>query len=151
MSAFMSVSHCWYVHWTSGNHGMYSCQNTKLASKWQIQTMLLLVWQFKDSSLNTWQTFHSSVKFFPHCFLFVDVLCCNYFLLLWYLHSYQSNTAKTVLDTILSIQPKDSGGGGGDTREVVVQRMADDMLSKLPDDYIPFEVLPQLIMQSFCC
>ncbi|XP_071824188.1 dynein axonemal heavy chain 5-like [Apostichopus japonicus] len=54
--------------------------------------------------------------------------------------TYQSNTARTVLDTILSIQPKDSGGGGGDTREVVVQRMADDMLGKLPDDYIPYEV-----------
>ena len=40
----------------------------------------------------------------------------------------------------MSIQPKDSGGSGGETREVVVQRMADDMLEKLPQDYIPFEV-----------
>ena len=54
--------------------------------------------------------------------------------------SYQSNTAKDVLDTIMSIQPKDSGGGSGETRESVVTRQADDMLEKLPNDYIPHEV-----------
>ncbi len=53
---------------------------------------------------------------------------------------YQSNTAKTVLGTILAIQPKDSGGSGGETREVVVQRLADDMLSKVPENYISYEV-----------
>ena len=53
---------------------------------------------------------------------------------------YQSNTAKDVLDTIMSIQPKDSGGGSGETRESVVTRQADDMLEKLPNDYIPHEV-----------
>lgn len=45
-----------------------------------------------------------------------------------------------MLDTILSIQPKDSSSGGGETREAVVARLADDMLEKLPNDYAPFEV-----------
>ena len=40
----------------------------------------------------------------------------------------------------MSIQPKDSGGGSGETRESVVTRQADDMLEKLPNDYIPHEV-----------
>ena len=57
-----------------------------------------------------------------------------------FVFSYQSNSAKDVLDTIMSIQPKDSGGGSGETRESVVTRQADDMLEKLPNDYIPHEV-----------
>ncbi|XP_076449104.1 dynein axonemal heavy chain 5-like [Babylonia areolata] len=58
--------------------------------------------------------------------------------------TYQSKTAKTILDTVLNIQPKDSGGGGGETRESVVYRMSDDMLEKLPPDYVPFEVADRL-------
>ena len=58
--------------------------------------------------------------------------------------SYQSKTAKTILDTILNIQPKDSGGGGGESREAFVYRLCDDMLEKLPNDYIPFEVRQRL-------
>ena len=53
---------------------------------------------------------------------------------------YQSNMAKEVLDTIMSIQPKDSSGGTGETRESTVYQIADDMLNKLPPDYIPHEV-----------
>ncbi|KAL3320549.1 Dynein heavy chain 8, axonemal [Cichlidogyrus casuarinus] len=57
--------------------------------------------------------------------------------------TYQTNNANAMLTTIVNIQPKDSAGGGGETREDVVYRLADDMLSKLPSDYNPFEV-------SFC-
>ena len=48
--------------------------------------------------------------------------------------------AKEVLETIMNVQPKDAGGGGGETRETVVYRQADDMLGKLPPDYAPHEV-----------
>lgn len=54
--------------------------------------------------------------------------------------TYQTKSAKDILDTILSVQPKASGGGSGETREDVVYKMADDMLSKLPKDYISYEV-----------
>nr|XP_060489937.1 dynein axonemal heavy chain 5 [Panthera onca] len=59
--------------------------------------------------------------------------------------TYQSKLAKDVLDTVLSIQPKDSSGGGDETREAVVARLADDMLDKLPPDYGPFEVKERLL------
>ena len=45
-----------------------------------------------------------------------------------------------MLDTIVSIQPKDSSGTGGETREAVIYRLADDMLMKLPADYLAHEV-----------
>ena len=54
--------------------------------------------------------------------------------------------AKEVLDTIMSIQPKDSSGGSGETRESRVFRIATDMLEKLPDDYVPHEVSHNLSM-----
>ncbi|CAH1796663.1 unnamed protein product [Owenia fusiformis] len=58
--------------------------------------------------------------------------------------TYQSNMAKEVLETIMSIQPKDSGGSGGETRETVVYRQAGDMLEKLPPDYVPHQVKDRL-------
>ena len=70
-------------------------------------------------------------------------------LLYYYIHcSYQSNTAKSCLDTILEIQPKDSSSGGGETRESIVRRQAGEMLEKLPDDYIPHEVLKKLLVSN---
>ena len=54
--------------------------------------------------------------------------------------TYQTNTADEILSTIVSIQPKDSGGGSGETRESVVYKLCDDMLEKLPEDYVPHEV-----------
>lgn len=64
--------------------------------------------------------------------------------------TYQSKLAKDILDTILNIQPKDSSSGGGETREALVYRLADDMLDKLPDDYVPYEVKLHLQLRSHC-
>jgi len=61
---------------------------------------------------------------------------------LWPSGRYQSNLARDVLDTILSIQPKDSGGAG-ETRETVVYRLAEEFLGKLPRNYVDFEVNSQ--------
>ena len=49
--------------------------------------------------------------------------------------SSQTKTSQKMLDTILSIQPKDSNAGSGETREDAVKRLANDLLSKLPEDY----------------
>ena len=54
--------------------------------------------------------------------------------------TYQAKTTTDVLETIVNIQPKDSGGGGGETRETVVFRQASEMLEKLPANYVPHEV-----------
>ena len=61
-------------------------------------------------------------------------------LTLAYMCRYSTNTANTMLASIVSIQPKDSGGSGGETRESVVYKLADDMLEKVPVDYLPHEV-----------
>ncbi|XP_025766322.1 dynein heavy chain 5, axonemal [Oreochromis niloticus] len=58
--------------------------------------------------------------------------------------TYQTNLANDTLSTIINIQPKDTGGGAGETREDTVQRLANEMLEKLPPDYIPHEVKGQL-------
>ncbi|XP_051871749.1 dynein axonemal heavy chain 5 [Pristis pectinata] len=58
--------------------------------------------------------------------------------------TYQTNMANETLNTIVNIQPKDSGSGGGETRESTVQRLANEMLEKLPPDYIPHEVKARL-------
>ncbi|CAJ1081553.1 dynein axonemal heavy chain 5 isoform X1 [Xyrichtys novacula] len=58
--------------------------------------------------------------------------------------TYQTNLANETLSTIISIQPKDSGGGAGETREASVQRLATEMLEKLPPDYVPHQVKGQL-------
>ncbi|XP_075265378.1 dynein axonemal heavy chain 5-like isoform X2 [Convolutriloba macropyga] len=58
--------------------------------------------------------------------------------------TYQTNTASKCLETILNIQPKESGGGGGESREQVVYRQAQEFLDKLPPDYVPHEVRDRL-------
>uniref|UniRef100_A0A673VVA8 Dynein axonemal heavy chain 8 n=1 Tax=Salmo trutta TaxID=8032 RepID=A0A673VVA8_SALTR len=59
--------------------------------------------------------------------------------------TYQTNTSAEVLDTITNIQPKESGGGAGETRESIVYRLAEDMLEKLPPNYVPHEVKARLV------
>ncbi|XP_067125373.1 dynein axonemal heavy chain 8-like isoform X2 [Centruroides vittatus] len=58
--------------------------------------------------------------------------------------TYQSNTTKDILDTILSIQPKDVSSSEEETRESVVYRIAKEMLDKLPSDYDPHIVKARL-------
>uniref|UniRef100_A0AAY5K976 AAA+ ATPase domain-containing protein n=1 Tax=Esox lucius TaxID=8010 RepID=A0AAY5K976_ESOLU len=58
--------------------------------------------------------------------------------------TYQTNMANETLSTIINIQPKDSGGGGGETREATVLKLANEMLDKLPPDYVPHEVKAHL-------
>ncbi|KFU84710.1 Dynein heavy chain 8, axonemal, partial [Chaetura pelagica] len=55
--------------------------------------------------------------------------------------TYQRNTAADVLDTITNIQPKESAGGSGETREAIVYRLAEDMLEKLPPDYVKAQLI----------
>ncbi|UJR23298.1 hypothetical protein I4U23_026313 [Adineta vaga] len=57
---------------------------------------------------------------------------------------YQEDTTRKVLDTILSIQPKEARGGIGETREAVIYRLASEALEKLPPDYIAYEVKERL-------
>ena len=51
-----------------------------------------------------------------------------------------------MLDTILNVQPKDSSSGGGETRESIVYRLAEDMLKKLPPNFLAHEVSTIQIM-----
>jgi dynein heavy chain len=54
--------------------------------------------------------------------------------------SYRTLQSRDVLFTILDVQPKDSSGTGGETREEQVVKIADDFLSKLPADFNQDEV-----------
>merc|ERR1719198_1004914 len=56
----------------------------------------------------------------------------------------QTLVANQTLNTILDIQPKDSGGGGGESREEAVTRMCNEFLEKLPEDFVPHEVKERL-------
>ncbi|XP_026319440.1 dynein heavy chain 8, axonemal-like [Hyposmocoma kahamanoa] len=58
--------------------------------------------------------------------------------------TYQRSRTQDMLDTILSIQPKESGGGGGETREASVYRQSKEMLDKLPSNFDPVEVKERL-------
>ncbi|XP_029675665.1 LOW QUALITY PROTEIN: dynein heavy chain 8, axonemal-like [Formica exsecta] len=58
--------------------------------------------------------------------------------------TYQSNTTQTILDTIISVQPKEAGAVGAESREVVVTRQAKEMLEKVPALYDMFQVKDRL-------
>ncbi|XP_014480405.1 PREDICTED: dynein heavy chain 8, axonemal [Dinoponera quadriceps] len=58
--------------------------------------------------------------------------------------TYQSNTTQTVLDIIISVQPKEAGVTGAESREVVVARQAKEMLEKVPRVYDMFDVKARL-------
>uniref|UniRef100_H2ZRD1 Uncharacterized protein n=1 Tax=Ciona savignyi TaxID=51511 RepID=H2ZRD1_CIOSA len=62
--------------------------------------------------------------------------------------TYQTNFANLALGTIVSIQPKESSGGAGETRESVVFKMADEMLEKLPANFLPHEH-PEFVLDVF--
>ncbi|KAJ3258377.1 Dynein heavy chain 5, axonemal [Boothiomyces macroporosus] len=49
--------------------------------------------------------------------------------------SCQTKESQKMLETIMSIQPKDSNTGTGETREDAVKKMANDLLSKLPESF----------------
>lgn len=58
--------------------------------------------------------------------------------------TYQTNKTKEILDTIISVQPKESSGSTGETREATVARQVKEMLSRLPLPYDEFEVKERL-------
>lgn len=62
---------------------------------------------------------------------------------------YQSNTTQTVLDTIISVQPKEVGAIGAESREVVVTRQAKEMLNKVPALYDMFQVKERFVSICF--
>lgn len=53
-----------------------------------------------------------------------------------------------MLDTIISIQPKEAGVGSGESRETVVTRQAKDMLDKLPSPY-DFFIVKERFAKSY--
>lgn len=58
--------------------------------------------------------------------------------------AFNISTGKLILDTIMDIQPKESGSGAGETREEVVLRMINARLPNIPPDYNPIQVRRQL-------
>lgn len=56
----------------------------------------------------------------------------------------QLNTVKAVFDTMLAIQTYEGAVSEGQTRESVADKMCQDMLSKLPQDFDPLQVREQL-------
>ncbi|KAL9651368.1 hypothetical protein ABK040_001318 [Willaertia magna] len=54
--------------------------------------------------------------------------------------TYKTDESKSVLSTILYIQPKESSDSSGETREDAVLKKADDFLKTLPNDFIRDQV-----------
>lgn len=58
--------------------------------------------------------------------------------------TFNKNKADAILATIMSIQPKETGSLGGETRENVVKQFASDLLRKLPPDFNLLQVQEQI-------
>jgi len=54
---------------------------------------------------------------------------------------YQTSTTARILNTIVSIQPKESAASGGETREQLVTRLVLAMQETLPSAYDPYHVI----------
>lgn len=124
LSIFENVSLSWF--WSL-------CQELYIKIQWMFLTLIVS----KDTFLMFFLFFSLLNEFLLICYQKpwrISLSC------LFVITRYQTNTSNTMLSNIVDIQPKDSGGGGGETRETVVYRLADDMLEKLPQDYIPHEV-----------
>ncbi|KAH8374139.1 hypothetical protein KR200_007763, partial [Drosophila serrata] len=59
--------------------------------------------------------------------------------------TYQTNTMRNILEEIMSIQPKESSAGTGESREDRVARQVKEMLSKTPLAFDLFDVKQHLI------
>ena len=59
--------------------------------------------------------------------------------------TYQTNTSNSTLSMIVNIQPKESSGGGGETREENVYKQATEMLEKIPPNFSKYEVAARLV------
>ena len=51
--------------------------------------------------------------------------------------NFAASQSNEILGTVMNIQPKESGGSGGETRETIVLRVVEDLLKKLPSDFNP--------------
>jgi len=49
--------------------------------------------------------------------------------------AFRASATRQTLDTVLDIQPKEGGGGGGLSREEIVLKIVDDLAGKMPPDY----------------
>ena len=58
--------------------------------------------------------------------------------------TFSATQGNEILGTIMSVQPKESSGAGGETREDAVLRLAADLLTKLPPDYNFVKVKQQI-------
>jgi len=58
--------------------------------------------------------------------------------------TFRLKESNEMINTIMETRPKDSGGGGGKTREEEVMERARDYLTKLPAEYVDAEVRDQI-------
>ena len=66
--------------------------------------------------------------------------------------TYSTNRAKSMLEKIVNIQPKEASSNtfGGETRDKIVHNIGIDMLSKLPPNFIQHEVKKKKFSFRFC-